>query len=159
MGGMGRAGRYGIRPARSRDAAGVRECAEQAFARCTARIGRRPAPMDAAFAAVIAAGEVHVAEDLRGSPLGFVAFLSSEESQMFPESAAVLPRAAGQGVGRALIAFCEETARSHGLAAVRLQTNAAMAEPRALYLRLGYVVTGRRTETGFNRVHFIRMLA
>lgn len=158
MGCAGRAGHHKIRPALPRDEAGVRACAERAFARYTARIGRRPAPMDADFAAAIAAGEIHVAEDARGGLLGFVAF-RPEEGQMLLKSVAVLPRATGQGVGRALIAFCEETARSCGLAAVRLYTNAAMTEPLTLYPRLGYVETGRGAVNGFDRVYFVKMLA
>ena len=146
-----------IRRARPDDEATIRNCAEKAYARYVAAIGRRPAPMLADFAAAIAAGTVHVAvEDDRFQ--GFIIFMP-EGDRMLLESVAVLPEAAGRGVGKALIGFCEAEALRRGLSAVHLYTNEKMTENLAIYPRLGYAEVARRTQDGFQRVFFEKRLA
>lgn len=144
-----------IRPATPQDEAAIRDCAALAYARYVPRIGREPAPMRADYAAQIAAGHVHVAED--GGFQGFVVFYP-EGGDVLLENVAVLPAAAGRGVGRALVAHCEDMARQWGARAVRLYTNAAMTENLSLYPRLGYAEWDRRTEDGFDRVYFEKCL-
>ncbi|GHE00542.1 acetyltransferase [Defluviimonas sp. 20V17] len=111
-----------IRRAATGDEANIRACTEQAYDRYVATIGRKPAPMVADYAAQIAAGDAHVAIDEQGAILGFMVFFQ-EANYMMLENVAVLPRAAGQGVGRALVEYCEDAARRNGLASVRLYTN------------------------------------
>ncbi len=77
---------------------------------------------------------------------------------MLLENVAVLPDAAGCGVGKTLIRFCEERARKLGCGAVRLYTNAQMKENLLIYPRLGYLEIGRRMENGFDRVYFAKAL-
>ena len=77
---------------------------------------------------------------------------------MFLENVAVLPAAAGWGIGKSLIAFCETEARRFGLGAVHLYTNEKMIENLAIYPRLGYGEVDRRMEDGFNRVFFVKHL-
>lgn len=141
-----------IRRATLADEAWIRDCAEQAYTRYVAAIGRKPAPMVADFKAQIAAGEVHVAlaDDMLQ---GFIVFFP-EADHMLLENVAVLPAAAGRGVGKSLIGFCEAQARSLGFKAVHLYTNEKMIENLSLYPRLGYGEVSRRTEDGFNRVFF-----
>jgi ribosomal protein S18 acetylase RimI-like enzyme len=146
-----------IRAATGADEPAIRACAEAAYARYVEAIGRKPAPMVADFAARIAAGRVHVATDPAGRVTGFVIF-HAEGRAMLLENVAVLPALAGQGIGGALIRFCEDTARRRGLDAVRLYTNAKMTDNLALYPRLGYVEVDRRTEDGFDRVFFEKRL-
>ncbi|HTR84203.1 MAG TPA: GNAT family N-acetyltransferase [Reyranella sp.] len=141
-----------IRPAKPSDEPQVRHCAEQAYARYVAAIGRKPAPMVADFAAQIAAGEVHVSVDDSGAFQGFIVFYA-EDGHILLENVAVLPSAAGRGVGKALIGFCEDTARRRGMN-VHLYTNEKMVENLSIYPKLGYVEVGRRSEDGFNRVYF-----
>lgn len=139
-----------IRLAEAGDAPWIRACAERAYARYVPLIGRKPAPMTADFAGQIAARQVHVAL-AEAERLGFIVFYPQGD-HMLLENVAVSPEAAGRGVGKALIAFCE--AQAAGLSAVRLYTNAKMAENLTIYPRLGYVETGRRQEDGFDRVYF-----
>lgn len=146
-----------IRQARAGDEAAIRHCAEQAYARYVPLIGRKPAPMVADFAAQIAAGAVYVATDDRDALQGFIVF-HPEDGHMLLENVAVLPRAAGRGIGKALIAFCENAARRRGVNTVRLYTNEKMTENLAIYPKLGYVEVARRTESGFNRVYFEKSL-
>jgi GNAT superfamily N-acetyltransferase len=142
-----------IRPATPGDEPAIRACAQAAYARYVPRIGREPAPMVADFAGAIAAGEVHVITDAQDRLQGFIVFRDAADHLLL-ENVAVFPEASGQGIGRTLIAFCEDVARARGHTTVCLYTNAAMEENLALYPRLGYVETGRRTEDGFSRVYF-----
>lgn len=146
-----------IRQAGSGDESGVRDCAVAAYQPYVAAIGRRPAPMEADFAALIAAGQVHVAADRSGRVLGFIVFYSASDGMLL-ENVAVAPEAAGQGIGARLIAFCEAEARRIGAAAVRLYTNAKMVENLSIYPHLGYAQTGRVHEDGFDRVYFEKRL-
>ena len=151
-----------IRPAETRDLAAITACAEAAYAKYVARIGRKPAPMVADFESQIAAGEVHVAVAWEGVGdeefLGYVVCYP-KDGLMHLGNVAVRPEAQGRGAGRALIDFVEDKARADGLPAVDLYTNAKMTENLALYPALGFRETDRRTEDGFDRVFFIKELA
>jgi len=146
-----------IRPANPSDEPAIRQCAEQAYAPYVAVIGRKPAPMLADYAAQIAAGIVHVAVEDHSAVLGFVVCYA-EQRHMLLENVAVLPSAAGQGVGKSLIDFCENAARQRGLESVQLYTNERMTDNLSIYPRLGYVEVGRRIEQGFKRVYFEKRL-
>lgn len=142
-----------IRQAVSCDLAGIRSCAEEAYAPFVAVIGRKPAPMVADFGAQIRDGSVHVSCRLNGEIEGFIVFFA-KAGTMFLENVAVGDAARGSGVGRALIGLCEAEARRLGLPSVELYTNAKMTANLSLYPRLGYVEIGRRHEDGFDRVYF-----
>ena len=142
-----------IRQAIAADEQAIRDCAEQSYAKYVPRIGRKPAPMLSDFAAHIAEGEAFVAVDDEGGFQGFIVFFE-EDGHMQLDSVGVIPTMAGRGIGKALIQFCENTARLRGFCAVHLYTNEKMTENLSIYLRLGYVEVARRTENGFNRVYF-----
>ncbi|MDZ3992084.1 GNAT family N-acetyltransferase [Pseudomonas sp. Teo4] len=146
-----------IRLAKACDEPSIRTCAEQAYAHYVPLIGRKPAPMVADYVAQIAAGFVHVATDDQGGFQGFIVFYP-EAGYMLLENVAVLPSAAGRGVGKALIGFCEHTARQLGLPAVHLYTNEKMTDNLSIYPKLGYVQVAQRTEDGFSRVYFEKSL-
>ena len=120
-------------------------------------MGREPAPMAADFAAQIAAGLAYVHLGENGAVQGYIVFYP-QNSHMLLESVAVLPEAAGRGMGKALIAFCESEARRLRLNAVCLYTNEKMTANLGIYPRLGYTETGRRTEDGFKRIFFEKRL-
>ena len=113
--------------------------------------------MVADFKAQIAAGDIYVATDDDGVLQGLIVFYP-EEQHMLLENVAVLPSAAGRGIGKSLIGFCEEEARRRGFSAVHLYTNEKMTENLSIYPRLGYAEVARRTEDGFNRVFFEKPL-
>ena len=139
------------------DEPAIRGCAERAYARYVAAIGRKPAPMVADFASQIAAGHIHVATDAAGKLEGFIVFFPIAD-HMFLENVAVEPAASGRGIGKSLVSFCEAEARRLGLAAIRLYTNEKMTANLSIYPYLGYVEVDRRTEDGFNRVFFEKHL-
>ncbi|SFI67392.1 GNAT family N-acetyltransferase [Albimonas pacifica] len=149
-----------IRPARPADAPALSALVRESFALYVPRMGREPAPMAQDFPADIAAGRCWAADGPDGLLGLLVAYADgpAEDPSFHLETVAVSPAAQGAGLGRALIAFAEDEARSRGLPCVRLYTNASMVENLALYPRLGYVETGRRTENGFERVFFEKPL-
>lgn len=147
-----------IRKADPSDESAVKHCAERAYARYVAAIGRKPAPMIADFPGQISAGEVYVFLDVEDVFQGFIVF-RAEDQHMLLENVAVLPSAAGSGVGKALISFCEEEARRRNLGSVHLYTNEKMTENLSIYPRLGYVEVARRSEDGFDRVFFEKQVA
>ncbi|HKF72024.1 MAG TPA: GNAT family N-acetyltransferase [Stellaceae bacterium] len=141
-----------IRPARTEDADWAHALVRRAYALYVPRMGKEPAPMLADYAALIAAGEVHVLED-GGKPAALIV-LRPDEGALFIENIAVDPVIQGKGHGRALLAFAETEARRLGLGFLRLYTNAAMTENLAYYPRLGFRETDRREEDGYSRVFF-----
>lgn len=146
-----------IRPARREDETAIRACAEAAYDRYVAAIGRKPAPMLADFATQIAESQVHVALDGDNAVRGYIVFFA-ENGQMLLENVAVHPSAAGRGIGKNLIRFCEDEARRLGLHSISLYTNEKMTDNLSIYPHMGYVETDRRTQDGFNRVFFQKLL-
>lgn len=146
-----------IRSARPEDVAAIADCARQAFGRYSAAIGRDPAPMRADFAAHVAAGEAHVAQDESGALLGYVVVLPRAD-HLYLDALAVLPAAAGRGIGRALVACAEQQARRLGLARLDLCTNQRMTANLTLYPHLGFSETGRGREDGYDRVFYSKRL-
>ncbi|MEP3279083.1 MAG: GNAT family N-acetyltransferase [Stappiaceae bacterium] len=146
-----------IRTARTDDVPAIQACAELAYEKYTARIGQAPAPMIADFAAQVRLRQTRVIEGENARLLGFIVFYPRGE-HMHLENVAILPECAGQGLGRRLISYCEETARALGLNSIELYTNARMTENLRLYPTLGYVETDRRLEDGFDRVFFRKLL-
>ncbi len=118
--------------------------------------GLRPRPMDTDYAAAVSDTEAWVAE-ADGEVVGLL-LLVIEEDGMLLQNVAVLPSHHGHGVGRALLALAEQRARAAGRDLVRLHTHTTMVENQALYERIGYVETGRRTEDGRSRVFYEKHL-
>ncbi|MBA6439125.1 GNAT family N-acetyltransferase [Streptomyces sp. GMR22] len=139
-----------IRPATADDTDAVKAVIDAAYRPYVARIGLRPAPMDADHAADIAAGRVFVT----GDPVVGVLDLVAEPDHLVLENIAVHPDAHRQGVGRHLLTFAETHARALGLPEIRLYTNALMWENQEIYPRYGYEVTERRQEGQYDRVHY-----
>jgi ribosomal protein S18 acetylase RimI-like enzyme len=145
-----------LRDAVPADREAVQRLVEAAYGVYVERIGRRPAPMDADYAALIEAGLVTVAE--RDGALVGLLVLVPEADHVLVENVAVDPAAQRTGLGRRLMAHAEDEARARGLHELRLYTNEKMAENVAWYPRLGYRETERRAESGFSRVFFAKRL-
>jgi GNAT superfamily N-acetyltransferase len=141
-----------IVPAALADAVAVRECVRAAYAHYVERIGREPAPMTADYPALIAAGEVWLIRADDG--IAGVLVMRTQGSGLLVENVAVAPGRQGQGLGRALMAFAEEHARTEGLGEVLLYTNERMTENLRFYPALGYTESGRGMQDGFARVFY-----
>ena len=145
-----------IRPATSGDLDGVRACVRAAYEPHAVRLGRPPAPMLADYATLIRDGKVLVADDRR--VLGLIV-LYPRGDHVHVENVAVHPDLRGRGLGSALLAEAEKTARRLRLPAVELYTNEAMVENVAYYRRLGFFEVRRGEENGFRRVWFRKPVA
>ncbi|MEV3854621.1 GNAT family N-acetyltransferase [Streptomyces sp. NPDC050095] len=145
-----------VRPATAADVPAIKAVTDAAYQHYIARIGVVPQPMEADHAANVAAGLVHVT----GEPdvIGLVV-VEARADHLFLDSIAVHPDAHGRGVGRALLAFVDEHARSLGLPEVRLYTNALMWENQKLYPRCGYDVVERRVDGPYDRIHYRKRLS
>jgi ribosomal protein S18 acetylase RimI-like enzyme len=145
-----------LRAATHKDLPEISTCARAAYARYVPRIGKEPAPMVADFAALVAAGEVHVLL-AAGALVGFIV-MRCRAGHLFVENVAVRPDHQGRGFGRRLMAFAEDMARERGQPAVELYTNVKMTENFPFYEGLGFVETERRHENGFDRVYLRKTL-
>lgn len=145
-----------IRPARAEDAATVAAIAQAAYGIYVARIGRMPLPMLADYGDLVAKELVHVLEV--DSAIAAYVVLIHEPDAMLVENIAVSPTLQKRGLGRALLAYADDAARTAGYGTIRLYTNAAMTENIALYSRCGYVETHRATEEGRHRVYMRKAL-
>lgn len=138
-----------IRPAEPADARAIAEIVERAYGGYVERIGLRPGPMDDDYAEKVAAGLVWVADD---AGVAGLIVLVEEPDDLLIENVAVDPRRQGEGIGRALLGFAEDSARKAGLSTLRLYTHEMMTENLALYAQLGYHEDERRREEVLDRV-------
>lgn len=145
-----------IRPARAEDVPALAAIAQEAYGIYVPRIGQPPLPMLADYADLTARGLVHVLE-VDGAIAGYVVLIH-EPDAMLLDNIAVSPAFQNRGLGRALLAFADESARVAGYDTIRLFTNAAMTENIALYGRCGYGETHRARENGRHRVYMRKAL-
>ena len=140
-----------IRGATAHDAARMRAIARAAYAKYVPRIGREPSPMVADYEAAVAANRAVVIE-AAGNIRGYMTAWP-EHDAYFIENIGVDPQFQGGGLGRCLIDHAVSQADRLGLPALRLYTNALMAENLAMYAHIGFVETHRSVEKGFHRVY------
>jgi GNAT superfamily N-acetyltransferase len=88
-----------------------------------------------------------------GALLGCV-FYDAKRDEFYLHRLAVLPQARGQGVGAALVAAVERTARDAGRAWVTLNVRIALPENRRYYEQLGYGVAASGSHAGYSSPTF-----
>ena len=145
-----------IRPAHADEAEWARGLVRAAYQHYVPRMGREPAPMQADYAALIAAGEVHVLV-AGGERVGLIV-LRPEGDAMFVENVAIDPGHQHHGHGHALMAFADREASRHGRVKVSLYTHESMTENLRFYARLGFREIERREQEGFRRVFLEKVL-
>ncbi|XVQ08017.1 GNAT family N-acetyltransferase [Spirillospora sp. CA-255316] len=143
------------RLATAADVPAIAEVARAAYAVYVPRIGRKPPPMVADFAAAVAAGDTWVAMD--AGVVGYMVLRACADHLLL-ENVAVRPDAQGRGVGGLLLALAEQRAAELGFDEVRLYTSVAMTENIAYYKRKGYVETHRSEDEELRRVFFTKRL-
>ncbi len=144
---------HSIRQARPADQRAIVTCVQAAYAKYTVRIGKKPAPLLANYALLIAQEVVYVLakeEEIHG-----VLVMMLQERRMFVENVAIDPRFQRQGLGRVLMNFVEQQTRIHQLNEICLYTHELMTENLDFYRHLGFDEEERRTEDGYRRV-FLR---
>ena len=139
------------------DVSEVGALVDRAYTGYIVRIGRKPGPMLDDYAALIAGGLVRVL--CRDGRICGVLVLIEKDDHLLLDNAAVAPEAQGLGIGRRLVEAAEEVARNLGYATVRLYTHETMVENVALYEHLGFAVTHRATERGFDRIYMSKPVA
>ena len=139
------------------DVSEVAALVDRAYTGYIVRIGRKPGPMLDDYAALIAGGLVRVL--CRDGRICGVLVLIEKDDHLLLDNAAVAPEAQGLGIGRRLVEAAEEVARNLGYATVRLYTHETMVENVALYEHLGFAVTHRATERGFDRIYMSKPVA
>jgi ribosomal protein S18 acetylase RimI-like enzyme len=147
-----------IRRAQPSDRAAVEAIVGDAYSIYIARIGKPPGPMLDDYALLIAQGDVSVSEDAHGGVAGILVLLPQADHLLL-DNIAVRPDRQGQGIGRQLIAVAESEAQRRGFTELRLYTHEMMTENIALYLRLGFVETGRAQQSGYDRVFMAKRLS
>jgi len=143
-----------LRLATEADMPAIRGLIVAAYAGYQDRMDRPPGPVLTDYTDAVAAGRVWV----HGDPVAAVLVLDPQQDSMLVENVAVSPAAQGRGLGRALMEFAERQAMSRGLRRMTLYTNEVMTENLAIYARLGYRETARRTEGGYSRVFMAKEL-
>jgi GNAT superfamily N-acetyltransferase len=146
-----------IRPARADDRVTVEAIVQQAYSVYLDRIGKPPGPMFDDYAALIGGGAISVIEEPDATIAALIVLLDKPDHLLL-DNIAVRPDSQGKGIGRRLIAFAEAETRRRGHAELRLYTHEKMTENIALYLRLGFVETGRGHESGYDRVFMTKHL-
>lgn len=146
-----------IRAADETDVSRAHDVVQAAYRLYIARMGRQPGPMLDDYARRQRDAQLYVA-NLGGEMVGVVVLVRAPDHVEL-NNVAVHPRWQGRGVGRALIAFAEESAREQGVAELRLYTHVTMTENIARYARVGFVETHRAREDGFERVFMRKLVA
>jgi ribosomal protein S18 acetylase RimI-like enzyme len=108
--------------------------------------------MDTDYALAVRRDEVWVAT-IDAVIAGFVVLRPGDDVLLL-ENVAVDPPFQGRGLGRMLLDFTEQRARSLGLDGVLLYTNVAMTENQALYEKRGFVEVQRVHEAGLDRIYY-----
>ena len=124
------------------DLPAIRALTEAAYASYLPVLGYPPVPVTEDYAPRIERGEVWLLE--RSGEIAGMIVLERHAAHAEIFSVVVAPAHHGQGLGRALLDFAVDKTREWGLPTLRLYTNAKMERNIALYLRYGFVETGRR---------------
>jgi len=146
-----------LRLAAPEDAAEVAALVDRAYTGYIERIGRKPGPMLDDYAALIADGLVRVLR--RDGRICGVLVLIGRDDHLLLDNVAVAPEAQGHGLGRRLVEAAEDVARDLGYATVRLYTHETMVENIALYEHLGFSITHRAKDRGYDRIYMAKTLA
>jgi GNAT superfamily N-acetyltransferase len=138
------------------DAAEAADVVKSAFSPYIVRMGRPPAPMLLDFPAIIAAGQVWLAE-LDQRLVGVLVQYETEQG-FYIDTVAVIPELQGSGVGRVLLEFAEDEALRRGYTSLYLCTNVKMTENQVLYPKIGYVDYERKYDQGYDRIFYRKEL-
>ncbi|MBP1758403.1 MAG: putative acetyltransferase [Firmicutes bacterium] len=147
-----------IRAAVPGDESAVVSCVNEAFSPYIPLIGLTPGPMLEDYHAALQNHPlfVAIADDL---PVGVVLLKDAPgEDYMWLDVLATRTAVRGRGIGQALIAFSEDYMRSQGKQECRLYTHVKYQHSIDLYQYLGYEITHRIQEYGYDRYYMRKLL-
>ncbi|KAK9783582.1 putative Acyl-CoA N-acyltransferase [Seiridium cardinale] len=149
-----------VAKAKAEDVHDIEAIVKAAYSKYVERIGHPPAPMLEDYTQLLESQDVYVlrvASDRK--VLGSIVLaMDDDERAIKINNLVVGPSAQGRGYGRILMNHAEHEGRSRGAKAVVLFTNVKMYENIGLYVKLGFVETGRRVEGPYERVYFRKEL-
>lgn len=148
--------------AKKEDIPAIRQMVDSAYSKYIERIGKPPAPMNADWNRLISSQDVWVLRttDSGDEVVGAVVLgVDADSDSIKINNLVVSPAAQGRGYGKILMRHAEDTAREKGRPALTLFTNVMMYENLALYPKLGFYETERRSEEGYDRVYYRKDLA
>lgn len=145
-----------IAPAKTEDVPAIIFMVNGAYSHYTERIGKPPAPMTADYNQLLTTHDVFVLREAEGSQaIGSIVLLAPDGSDAVNINNLVVDvTAQGKGYGKMLMQFAEDLARERGRKALELYTNVKMYENIELYAKLKFTETGRRVDSGYERVYF-----
>lgn len=149
-----------ITKAKIEDIPAVKAIVNDAYSKYVERIGKEPAPMTTDYYELMNTHDIFVLKsDINDTVVGSIVLATDSESASIKINNLVVDTAAqGRGYGRVLMNYAEELAQSQGISALTLFTNIKMYENLSLYAKMGFIETERKTESGFERVHFRKKL-
>lgn len=145
---------FELRFAAAGEAGEVAALVDRAYAGYIERMGRTPGPMLDDYAALIGDGLVRVI--CRDGRICGVLVLIEKDDHLLLDNVAVDPEAQGLGLGRRLVEAAEAAARRLGYGTVRLYTHETMVENVALYEHLGFSITHRAKDRGYDRIYMAK---
>ncbi len=149
---LSRVGSLVVETAKAEDVPAIKPMVDAAYSKYIERLGKLPAAMTADYDKLVETQSLYVLR-AGGNVVGSI-LLSRDDDSIKVNNLVVDPSAQGRGYSRVLMDHAEDMARAQSLAAVTLFTNEKMHENIALYTKIGFTETGRKTEDGFNRVFF-----
>lgn len=146
-----------IRPALPAELDVIVALTRNAYGPWIAVTGREPLPMRVDYHQAMKVHDFALVEN--GVNLLGLIEMASEADVLLIVSVAVEPASQGQGIGRLLMAYAEDLARSRGLERLRLYTNKLFARNLKLYASLGYRRDREEVLNGGVAVHMSKHLA
>ncbi len=134
----------------------MRECVRAAYRHYVRRMGKEPGPMLDDYAGRVEKDEAYVIR-LAGKIVG-VLVLIMDDQRCLLDNVAVCSECQGRGLGRKLIDFAEQRAKQLGYKQIELYTHEVMTENIEIYKRLGYGITRRVSEKGYERIYMQKPL-
>lgn len=147
---------HNIRKATAGDVEAIAALTDEAYAKFIPRIGRKPQPMTADYARMVAENTIWLMTHL--DQIIGVLVLINEPEHMLIYSVAIKPTFQKLGLGRQLLTWAEMQAIQQGYKSIRLYTNTRFEENIRLYQQFGYTETGRAPLENSHIVYMAKQL-
>ncbi len=144
-----------MRRASLADAAAIRDLTRAVYAKWIPAVGREPVPMQADYDTAVLNHWIDLIEE-DGRLIALIEMIPHPD-HLFIQNIAVAEERQGVGLARRLLDHAAALARDNGLTELRLLTNGAFASNVALYLHLGFAITGEEPHpNGGTTVYFAK---
>jgi GNAT superfamily N-acetyltransferase len=139
------------RPATIEDIPMVSEIAEKAYSVYITRMGKPPGPMYADYDHDLNTGNLHIL--MIDEKIVAFAVYELGQREIFIDNLAVHPEFQSKGISAQFVRMLEDWGRENGVFCLRTYTHVLMTENISLYRNVGYKITHRSVENGFDRVY------